>query len=98
MTHPHHPLVGQEFDLVTYRHTWGEHRVFFYDQEGRLRSFPATWTNVIAPEPFVEVSAGRSMFRIGDLLALAALLQELSGRSPTDATGSQAGSEDGSVK
>ncbi len=98
MTHPHHPLFGQEFDLVTYRHAWGEHRVFFHDQEGRLRCLPATWTDVVAPEPFVEVSAGRSLFRIEDLLALAALLRELSGLSQTDSAGSQAGREAGSVK
>ena len=27
ITHPHHPLRGQKFKLVTYRHNWGEHRV-----------------------------------------------------------------------
>lgn len=98
MTHPHHPLSGQEFDLVTYRHTWGEHRVFFHDQEGQLRSLPATWTSVVAPEPFLEVSGGRSMFRIEDLLALAALLRELSRRSQTEVAGSKAEGEVGSVK
>ena len=39
MTHPFHPLLGQEFDLVGYAHTWGEHRVFFRERgEERVRS------------------------------------------------------------
>jgi hypothetical protein len=83
VTHPHHPLFGQEFDLVACRHTWGEHRVFFRDEQNRLRSFPAAWTSVVAPEPFVEASAGRSLFRIDDMLTLAALLRELSERNGT---------------
>jgi hypothetical protein len=27
--HPHHPLRGQKFKLVTYRNNWGEDRVYF---------------------------------------------------------------------
>ncbi|MEW6275701.1 MAG: DUF5372 family protein [Bacillota bacterium] len=75
VTHPYHPLCGQEFELVTYRQNWGEDRVFFHDREGRLRSIPASWTSVGAIDPFVAVSAGRSFFRVEDLLALIALLQ-----------------------
>jgi hypothetical protein len=29
ITHPFHPLNGQEYELVGFAHTWGEHRVFF---------------------------------------------------------------------
>jgi len=68
------------------RHTWGEHRVYFHDEHGRICSLPATWTNVVTPEPFVELSAGRSLFRIEDLLALAALLRELAERNGRDAS------------
>jgi hypothetical protein len=42
---------------------------------------PATWTDVEAPDLFVSVSAGRSFFRVVDLLALSALVREVSGRS-----------------
>jgi hypothetical protein len=83
---------------VTYRHTWGEHRVFFHDQDGRLRSLPATWTSVAPPEPFVEASAGRSLFRVDDLLALAALVSRLSGRSQIDGASLERESEAGSVR
>lgn len=62
---------------MTYKHAWGEYRVEFLDQEGHLRSLPAQWTSVVAPDPFVVVAAGRSYFRIEDLLSLVALLRAL---------------------
>src|SRR5213076_344541 len=77
VTHPFHPLLGREFTLVTYRHNWGENRVYFHDDEGRLVSLPAAWTSVFSPDPFVVISAGRSAFRVPDLLELAQLLAKL---------------------
>jgi hypothetical protein len=62
---------------VTYRHNWGEHRVYFHDPQGRLISLPAAWTDVLPPDPFVVLSAGRSAFRVTDLLELAQLLRHL---------------------
>jgi hypothetical protein len=59
---------------VTYRHNWGENRVYFYDDQGRLRAVPADWTDVFPPDPFVVIAAGRSLFRFGDLLELARCL------------------------
>ena len=56
------------------RRTWGEDRVFVFDGEGQMFSLPAGWTDVDAPDPYVAVSAGRSAFRVADLLELAALL------------------------
>jgi len=84
VTHPFHPLHGQKFELINYGHCWSELRVSFYDQEGRFRSFPASWTNVAAPDPFVALSAGRSLFRVKDLLALASLVSELLKPADTD--------------
>jgi hypothetical protein len=72
-------LRGCEFELVAYRKTWGEHCVYFYDKEGELKRLPATWTDVLAPDPFVAVAAGRSSIRIADMLRLAGLLRELVG-------------------
>ena len=77
MTHPFHPLCGREFDLVTYRHNWGEDRVYFHDDQGQLRSLSAGWTSVGADDPFLAISAGRSAFRTPDLLELVDLLDEL---------------------
>ncbi|HME69528.1 MAG TPA: DUF5372 family protein [Myxococcota bacterium] len=77
MIHPFHPLFGREFELLTYRHNWGEDRVFFHDEAGTLKSIPAGWTSAVAQEPFVVVAAGRSYFRVADLCALADLVREL---------------------
>jgi hypothetical protein len=77
VTHPHHPLRGQKFRLVTYRHNWGEDRVFFHDAEGRLSSIPACWTTVVAEDPFVAVAAGRCFFRYQDLLKLVEWVEKL---------------------
>ena len=77
MTHPFHPFCGREFDLVTYRHNWGEDRVYFHDDQGQLRTLSAGWTSLGSDDPFVAVSSGRAAFRTADLLELARLLQVL---------------------
>jgi uncharacterized protein DUF5372 len=41
---------------------------------------PASWTDVDGLDPFLVQAAGRSLFRPEDLLKLAALMGELSGR------------------
>ena len=78
ITHPFHPLKGEEYELVGFAHTWGEHRVFFRKSaDQRVHSLPASWTDVEGPDPFVALSAGRSLFCPTDLLALADLLEGL---------------------
>jgi Family of unknown function (DUF5372) len=76
VVHPHHPLKGQTFKLVTYRHNWGEDRVYFHDSSGVLRSIPACWTTVLPDDPFVALAAGRCLFRYDDLLKLADLVEK----------------------
>jgi hypothetical protein len=60
--------------LVDYRQTWGEHQVYFHDESQRLRAVPSDWTSMAAPDPFVSIAAGRSCFRIADLLELAQMI------------------------
>jgi len=72
--HPFHPLAGREFDLVVRKNNWAEDRVFFFADDGQLRSIPAGFTDVDPPDPFVAVAGGRSSLRVEDLLALADLL------------------------
>jgi Family of unknown function (DUF5372) len=79
ITHPFHPLRGTEYDLVARRSTWGEDRVFVYDTDGTLKSFPATVTDVVPVDPFTRISAGRSAFRVDDLLTLRDLLDRQAG-------------------
>jgi hypothetical protein len=77
-------LKGQEYELVGFTHTWGEHRVFFRKPgDQRVCSVPASWTDVEEPDPFVVVSAGRSLFRSAELLALADLLEGLRPPKPS---------------
>jgi hypothetical protein len=78
VTHRFHPLCGRAFEFVACRNNWGEDRVCFYDERGELKSLPAAWTDVVEPDPFVVVAAGRSPFRVEDLLALADVLSSLS--------------------
>jgi len=75
ITHPFHPWSGQEFELVTYLHTWGEHRAYFHKEGEHLVPVPATWTDIIAGDPVVQLAAGRAVFRAIDLIELAQLLK-----------------------
>ena len=84
ITHPFHPLVGREIDVVERRCNWGEDRIFYRDPDGYLVSLPARWTSVEAEDPFVVVAAGRSRFRAVDLIGLAALVSQLRAGKPAD--------------
>jgi hypothetical protein len=70
-------LIGREFALVVRKKNWGEDRVFYFGDDGRLTSVPAGWTDVDPPGPFVAMAAGRSAFRVEDLVALATLIDGL---------------------
>jgi hypothetical protein len=75
VTHPFHPLLGREYELIQYRHFWGEDRVVYVDEMGEARSLPARWTSAASEDPVVVVSDGRSHFRVGDLVELAKLVR-----------------------
>jgi len=72
--HPFHPCRERPLSLVTTRQNWGEDILYYHDQEGRLTSVPARWTDTIPPDPVVSISAGRSPFRLEDLLELTRLV------------------------
>jgi hypothetical protein len=77
VTHRFHPWVGREFVFVAVRQTWGEDRVFFFDEEGTQRSLPTRWTDAGEPDAFVTLAGGRSAFRVEDLLVLVELVDGL---------------------
>ena len=85
VTHPFHPLYGQQFEILAYRHNWGEYRVTFYDTPEHVRALPAAWTSLAPPDPSVVLAAGQAAFRATDLLQLAELLQRLQHRREEDA-------------
>lgn len=62
---------------MSYRHNWGEDRVYYIDGEGRVRTIPACWTSVASIDPFVAIAAGRSFFRYEDLVKLVDLLERM---------------------
>jgi hypothetical protein len=67
-------LSGKVFELVTRRCNWGEERVYYHDETGRLCSLPLAWTSLAPVDPFVSLAAGRSAFRVTDLLELSRLV------------------------
>ena len=68
---------------MTRRLNWGEDRVFYYDQTGALKSFLSNVTDVVAEDAFKHVSAGRSAFRVDDLLELLDLIDRYGRRDDT---------------
>jgi hypothetical protein len=75
-------LFKQEFEAVTFRQNWGEDRVWFHDKDCRLHSVPTSWTDAAPMDAFVAVAAGRSLFRLVDLLELAQRIQALNTEQP----------------
>ncbi len=62
-------------------HSWGDQRVWFYDEAERLISLPVRWTSLGPRDPFVALSKERAYARVEDLLRLAALLQDVRERT-----------------
>jgi hypothetical protein len=75
--HPYHPLYGQRIELVVVRHNWAEARAYYHDENGALRSLSLEWTDLAPVDPFVDMSAGRALFRVTDLLELTQLVAVL---------------------
>lgn len=75
-THPFHPLLGRQFDIVLRRHSWGFEWVYYHDDDGRLRSVRTSWTDLAEVDPVVVMAAGRSPFRTDDLLRLIELIND----------------------
>jgi hypothetical protein len=84
VTHRFHPLYGREFGFVEHRHNWGEDRVNLRGENGGLFSLPAGWTDVAAVDPFVVIAAGRCPFRLDDLLAVSAVIDQLRSQPDRD--------------
>ena len=74
VTHPFHPLYVHEFRLAERRTAWGEDRVYFLDETGKLRRLRAAWTSAAVADVFTIKAAGRSHFRVADLLQLVELI------------------------
>ena len=76
VTHCFHPLYQHKFKLVEYYRNWGQAKVSFLDDEGRLSFLPVEWTDLSPPDPFVLLSQGKALFRPGDLIELSEFLKK----------------------
>jgi len=74
VVHPFHPWRGRELESVRRQRTRVTDRVLVRGPGGDVVWLPASWTDVVAPDPFVVVSGGRVPFRTADLLAAAELV------------------------
>jgi len=59
----------------------------YRDDGGRVCSLPAGWTSVAPSDPYVTLSAGRSLFRLDDLLTLVRVVRERSSRETSERDG-----------
>lgn len=71
--------MGQTLELAAQGREWGEDRVYYRDENGRMRFVPARWTNVAGCDPFILTSAGRAWFRLEDLIRLCDALKDWKG-------------------
>jgi uncharacterized protein DUF5372 len=58
------------------RNNWGGDRVSYTGPDGRLRTLPVEWTDVLEPDLVVTVSGGRALFRTDLLRELRRLVDE----------------------
>ena len=84
VTHPFHPLAGQDYEFVEHRQNWGEDRVCLRGESGELFSLPAAWTDSAVVDPFVVIAAGRCPFTTAGLLAVADLIDRFRARRDDD--------------
>jgi len=71
----------REFELVDYSKSWGCAYVEYYNDLGEVDIIPLAWTDAKGLDPYLELSNGRSLFRLEDLLRLVDLISDLSGKT-----------------
>ena len=59
------------------RQNWGEDHVYYEDEVGRFRAMPRAWTSLADADLFQIIAAGRSRFRVADLLELASWIRKV---------------------
>ncbi|MBP9778735.1 MAG: hypothetical protein KBD25_06120 [Rickettsiaceae bacterium] len=77
VTHPFHPLFEKKFKVNICHFSWGDDRVFFYDDHDKFRSLPLKWTSLAQDDPLALLVNCNSCFRAPDLLELARLIKDI---------------------
>jgi Family of unknown function (DUF5372) len=80
ITHPFHPLSGQQLACVGERYNRYGRRLLLQVDEASVCSIPPQWTDLVAPDPEIVIGAQRALFRVADLLELVRLIEQLSRR------------------
>lgn len=84
MTHPFHPLSGQQFACVGERYNRYGKRLLLQVDDSTVCSVAPQWTDLVAPDPEIVIGQGRALLRIADFVALSRLVARLSGRGDMD--------------
>jgi len=76
ITHPFHPLSGQELACLGERYNRYGRRLLLRVDDAAVCSVPPQWTDVVAPDPEIVLGGHRALFRVTDLLELARLVDQ----------------------
>ncbi|MBV9035112.1 MAG: hypothetical protein JO182_11530 [Acidobacteriaceae bacterium] len=77
ITHPFHPLSGQQFVCVGERSNASGKRLLLQIEDGTICAVLRQWTDLISPDPEIVLGQHRALFRVADLLELARLVHRL---------------------
>jgi hypothetical protein len=80
VTHPFHPLSGQQLACVGERYTRYGRRFLLHVDEAIVCAVPPQWTDRAVPDPEIVLGEQHALFRVSDLLELAQLVEQLSKR------------------
>jgi hypothetical protein len=82
VTHPFHPLYGQELACVGERYNRYGRRLLLRVDEVAVCSVPPQWTDLAAPDPEIVLGKGCALFRVADALELARLVDQIRKHGP----------------
>ena len=77
VTHPFHPLYGQEYEIIECKQIQARDRVFFNQKDGSKGSLPLAWCDLRPPDPYLDIEGKHSPFRVEDLLKLSDIIKEV---------------------
>ena len=77
ITHPFHPLSGQQFACVGERRNRYGRRLLLQVDDATVCCVPQQWTDLDVPDPEIIIGECRALFRVADLVELARLVDQL---------------------
>lgn len=80
VTHPFHPLTGQQLVCVGERYNRYGTRLLLRCDDETVSSVPPQWTDVVALDPEVVIGRKRAVARVADLMELERLVARLTMR------------------